>query len=296
MTLQTMMPLLMPALRGATRSPVLRAAGPRLLSAKAGEQGASPADSKAARGAHFDGKYLLPHPAWSEAELSGVSPQWPEPGNIRETLARAAIRTIRFNFDVLTGFKFRPTEQAWLSRMIFLETIAAVPGFCGAAIRHLRSLRLMQRDRGWINCLLSEAENERMHLLSFLELRQPGPIMRMMVFLSQGIFWNFYFVMFLLSPRFAFALVSNLEVEAVKTYTHCLEEIDHGSLQHWQGRAAPEIARNYWNLGEQATLRDMIRHIRADEAHHRKVNHELSTLDPYKQANPFVEDPDHARL
>ena len=30
----------------------------------------------------------------------------------------------------------------------------------------------MRRDYGWIHTLLSEAENERMHLLTFLELGQ----------------------------------------------------------------------------------------------------------------------------
>ena len=32
----------------------------------------------------------------------------------------------------------------------------------------------MQRDHGWIHTLLEEAENERMHLMTFLQLRKPG--------------------------------------------------------------------------------------------------------------------------
>lgn len=206
---------------------------------------------------------------------------------MRERVARLAIRIIRFNFDLLTGFMFKPTEARWLSRMIFLETIAGVPGFCGAAIRHLRSLRAMERDRGWIHSLVGEAENERMHLLTFLEIRKPSWFMSLMVALSQAVFWNFYFVSFLLSPKFSFALVSSLEIQAVKTYTHCLEEIEHGTLRHWKTIPAPEIAVNYWNLSKDATLKEMIYHIRADEAHHRHCNHVFSTLEPYKDANPF---------
>jgi len=49
----------------------------------------------------------------------------------------------------------------WLMRILFLETIAGVPGFTAAMIRHLRSLRIMRRDGGWIHMLLEEAENER---------------------------------------------------------------------------------------------------------------------------------------
>ena len=58
--------------------------------------------------------------------------------------------------------------------MIFLETVAGVPGMVGGMLRHLHSLRTMRRDHGWIRTLLAEAENERMHLLTFMELRQPG--------------------------------------------------------------------------------------------------------------------------
>lgn len=35
----------------------------------------------------------------------------------------------------------------------------------GGTLRHLRSMRLLKRDGGWIHSLLEEAENERMHLL-----------------------------------------------------------------------------------------------------------------------------------
>lgn len=52
--------------------------------------------------------------------------------------------------------------------MIFLETVAGVPGFVAGMVRHLRSLRNMERDQGWIHTLIEEAENERVHLLTFL--------------------------------------------------------------------------------------------------------------------------------
>jgi threonyl-tRNA synthetase len=90
-------------------------------------------------------------------------------------------------------------------------------------LRHLRSLRLMRRDNGWINTLLEEAENERMHLLTFMEMRKPGPLFRASVIAAQGIMFNLLFVGYLLSPKFCHSLVGYLEEEAVKTYTHALE-------------------------------------------------------------------------
>lgn len=56
------------------------------------------------------------------------------------------------------------TEKTWLNRVLFLETVAGVPGFVAGMHRHLRALRLMKRDNGWIHTLLEEAENERVHL------------------------------------------------------------------------------------------------------------------------------------
>ena len=70
-------------------------------------------------------------------------------------------------------------------------------------------------DGGWIHSLLAEAENERMHLLTFLELKQPGPFMRLMVLLAQGVFFNTFFLAYLLSPSFCHRFVGYLEEEAV---------------------------------------------------------------------------------
>ena len=77
-----------------------------------------------------------------------------------------------------------------------------VPGFAAAMIRHLHSLRRMQRDHGWIHTLLEEAENERMHLMTFLQLRKPGPIFRFTVIFAQYIFTAGFFTAYLISPKF----------------------------------------------------------------------------------------------
>ena len=72
-------------------------------------------------------------------------------------------------------------ERAWLNRCIFLETVAGVPGIIGGMARHLRSLRTLERDHGWIHHLLQEAENERMHLFFFLRMRNPGITFRLLI-------------------------------------------------------------------------------------------------------------------
>mmetsp|Transcript_90954 Transcript_90954/g.136243 ORF Transcript_90954/g.136243 Transcript_90954/m.136243 type:complete len:273 (+) Transcript_90954:110-928(+) len=224
---------------------------------------------------------------WTENQLNDVTVSHRPPKNIIDYLALYTIKTMRFNFDIISGYAIFPqTESTWLNRIIFLETVAGVPGSIAGTLRHLASLRRMKRDHGWIRTLLDEAENERMHLLTALELKNPGKMFRLAVMLSQGIFYNFFFVAYMVSPRFCHRLVGYLEEEAVTTYTKCLEEFKKGNLPVWEKTAAPVIAKNYWKLKDNATMLDVIRVIRADEANHRDVNHTLAGLD-VDDVNPF---------
>ena len=139
---------------------------------------------------------------------------------------------------------------------------------------------------GWIHTLLEEAENERMHLLTAIELKQPGPVMRFFVFMAQGVWFNFFFLSYLISPRFCHRMVGYLEEEAVKTYTEVVKLIDGRFIEDWVTERPPEIAMKYWKMKEDATMRDLILQIRADEASHREVNHCLADLDP-ETLNPY---------
>ena len=59
---------------------------------------------------------------------------------------------------------FPHTQTHTMIQVVFLETVAGVPGMAAGMIRHLHSLRRMERDHGWIHTLLEEAENERKFL------------------------------------------------------------------------------------------------------------------------------------
>eukprot|EP01054_Gregarina_sp_Poly1_P005743 Gregarina_sp_Poly_1__5742@NODE_3019_length_1447_cov_301_934058_g1909_i0_p1_GENE_NODE_3019_length_1447_cov_301_934058_g1909_i0NODE_3019_length_1447_cov_301_934058_g1909_i0_p1_ORF_typecomplete_len178_score17_02AOX/PF01786_17/3_5e66COQ7/PF03232_13/0_0073_NODE_3019_length_1447_cov_301_934058_g1909_i05641097 len=172
-----------------------------------------------------------------------------------------------------------------IRRIVFLETVAGVPGMVGAAIRHLRSLRKLQRDYGWIHTLLEEAENERMHLMTALLLNNPGPITRIAVVGAQGVFLTWYTLMYLLSPTYCHRFVGYLEEEAVKTYTDLVHKIDQDKLPGFK-TLAPRACQVYYQLPETATLRDVFLAMRADEAHHREVNHTFADLAP-NSINPF---------
>lgn len=151
--------------------------------------------------------------------------------------------------------------------------MAAVPGMVAGMLRHLRSLRLVKHDGGWIHHLLHEAENERMHLMTWMKIMQPNLAERALVTLVQGIFFNFYMLTYLFFPKTCHRFVGYLEEEAVISYTAFLQEIDKGHIENIK---APQIAIDYWHLKEDATLRDVVLAVRLDEAAHRDVNHHLS--------------------
>ena len=47
---------------------------------------------------------------------------------------------------------------------------------------------------------------------------------------AQGLFFNAYFVVYMISPKYCHAAVGYLEEEAVKTYTHLLHVSEEGGL------------------------------------------------------------------
>ena len=150
-------------------------------------------------------------------------------------------------------------------RFIFLETLAGIPGIVAGTLRHLHSIRRFQPDQGWIKTLLEESYNERMHLLTFLDMYRPGWLMRFMVFAAQGVFYNTMFVSYLISPRVCHRFVGYLEEEAVHTYTRCIEEMDRGMLPGWTDPEfrIPEVAVRYWNIPEgKRDMRTLILYIR----------------------------------
>jgi len=230
----------------------------------------------------------MQHSVWTDQELNSVQKTHVAASGVADMAALTAVKLARWGFDTFSLYKFgKLTPDKVLNRAIFLETVAGVPGMCAGMLRHLRSLRRMDRDHGWIHTLLEEAENERMHLLTFVKLKQPGPVFRTSVMLTQGVFMNFFFVAYLISPTFCHRFVGYLEEEAVKTYSDILRAIDDGPLMQWNTTPAPQIAIDYWKMREDATMRDLILAVRADEANHRDVNHTLAGLRP-DQVNPFV--------
>ena len=140
------------------------------------------------------------------------------PRDLSDRFARSLTRLLRRFADAFFAKRYG-------HRAIVLETVAAVPGMVGSTLQHLRSLRRMSDDHGWVRRLMDEAENERMHLMTFIEIAQPSRLERLLVILAQGVFYNGFFLLYLLSPRTAHRVVGYFEEEAVISYTEYLEEV-----------------------------------------------------------------------
>ena len=191
-----------------------------------------------------------------------------QPRNFSDKVALIFTKMLRLFADFF--FKKRYGHRA-----VILETVAAVPGMVAGMLNHLKSLRKMQEGRGWIKILLDEAENERMHLMTFINIAKTSAFERFLVIFVQGVFFNLYFFMYLISPRTCHRIVGYFEEQAIISYTEYLEEIDSGNIEN---TPAPKIAIDYWNLSKFAKLRDVIIAVRNDEMGHRDVNHEFVSI------------------
>ncbi|WOR16071.1 alternative oxidase [Hyphomonas sp. FCG-A18] len=185
---------------------------------------------------------------------------------IRDRLAFGFVKFLRFFAD-------RFFQKRYGHRAVVLETVAAVPGMVGGMLQHLKALRRIRDDQGWIKELLDEAENERMHLMTFVKIAEPTLFERLLIMIVQAIFFVVYFILYLISPITAHRVVGYFEEEAVASYTHYLEELDAGRLENVP---APKIAIEYWSLASDARLRDVVLAVREDEAGHRDRNHSFA--------------------
>ena len=184
--------------------------------------------------------------------------------NISDMFASSMTKFFRFIADTFFAKRYG-------HRAVVLETIAGVPGMIAGVWMHFKSLRKMKSGYGpQIREMLAEAENERMHLMFFIEIAKPNFFERSLVLMSQVLFGLFYFFIYVFFTRTAHRMIGYFEDEAVKSYTEYLELVESGKVENIP---APALAIQYYKIGSDSKLSDLIRCVRADEEHHSETNH-----------------------
>ncbi len=184
--------------------------------------------------------------------------------NISDAFALSMTKFFRFIADTFFAKRYG-------HRAVVLETVAGVPGMVAGVWMHFKSLRKMKVGYGeQIREMLAEAENERMHLMFFIEIAKPNYFERFIVLFSQMIFGLFYLFMYVFFTRTAHRMIGYFEDEAVKSYTEYLELVESGKVENIP---APKLAISYYGIGSDSKLSDLIRCVRADEEHHSETNH-----------------------
>ena len=184
--------------------------------------------------------------------------------NISDAFALSMTKFFRFIADTFFAKRYG-------HRAVVLETVAGVPGMVAGVWMHFKSLRKMKVGYGeQIREMLAEAENERMHLMFFIEIAKPNYFERFIVLFSQMIFGLFYLFMYVFFTRTAHRMIGYFEDEAVKSYTEYLEMVESGKVENIP---APKLAISYYGIGSDSKLSDLIKCVRADEEHHSETNH-----------------------
>ena len=187
-----------------------------------------------------------------------------KPKNFSDKFALMMTKFFRFIADTFFAKRYG-------HRAVVLETIAGVPGMIAGVWMHFKSLRKMKSGYGpQIREMLAEAENERMHLMFFIEIAKPNYFERTVVLMSQVLFGLFYFFIYVFFTRTAHRMIGYFEDEAVKSYTEYLEIVESGKVENIP---APALAIQYYKIGSDSKLSDLIRCVRADEEHHSETNH-----------------------
>ena len=97
----------------------------------------------------------MAHPVYKLQDIEVIKKYHHDPEGIKDKLALTMVKSVRTFFDTITGYNpEKMNERDWLLRCIILETVAGVPGMVAGLHRHLRSLRTLEHDHGWIHHLL----------------------------------------------------------------------------------------------------------------------------------------------
>ena len=161
-----------------------------------------------------------------------------QPRRFSDRFALAVVKSARLAADALF-------DDRYGHRAVLLETVAAVPGMVAASLLHLKCLRRMIDDNGWIRTMMDEAENQRAHLMVFVQIARPSLPERLLILFAQGLVYNTFFLHLSRLSGDGPEVTAYAAEDAVRGYTQYLAGLESGQ---YENMPAPPLSLAYWNL------------------------------------------------
>lgn len=164
-------------------------------------------------------------------------------------------------------------RSSYAEHALVLEAVLASLQTSGAAHLQYAALRNLRVNRELIEDLLGEASNEHLHLLVLRRVTTLSWYGKAAIWKMQFIYTPLYRLLFICSPSIALRTVAYAQERLAGIYADWLLSLMCGASANTD---APQIAIQYWNLGDDATLIELANMLIADTAKNRDRNHQIA--------------------
>eukprot|EP00887_Chlorella_sp_A99_P000819 scaffold5.g819.t1 len=238
-------------------------------------------------GAHCHAAALLARV--TEEYLASIQPSHRNPAAWFEMVAwywhLAVAALVSLLTNTWTTDSLTETTATW--RMLFFCAAGQAGGAVAALANHASSVLRNRPDNGWVHTCLANAECARVHGGILAMAARPSLPMRVLGLALQVALFFQFLPIYLLSPSVFHAYCGYRAEEQMFNYSQALKLIDTGRFRRWRGAHAPPLALSYYGLAPEASLRDALLRMRADEACIHHVDFTFASLTPGSR-NPFV--------
>lgn len=249
------------------------------------------------------GSYIAPHPllrrqgvdvvgfiqqreneAYTEAYLESVVPVHQLPRRWYERAAWRWLLAVRTVVGLLTGTfgrSQRVSERQLARRAMMLNCDGQATALSAVVIGHCRSMVRNTSDSGWVHTLAAEVECMRAQYAIWAALSPPSTMERIFDLMLTLNLLTQCCIVYLVAPSIIHAYQvyrAGEDLFWLGTTRHMLGR--PGRLPTWEQAKAPGPAHAFYALPPDASFKDVLRRMMADEASLRAINHQLAGLAP----------------
>lgn len=207
----------------------------------------------------------VPHNVWSQQSVAGVRVTVVEPGSIADGAAFAATRFLGGFLDLLTATTGIASGR--LRKIVVLEAATTAPASSRLVLRRLRTVSRWREEQKWLELFLRDDAKTDRFLNIGSSLKELRPVDRLTVGILQQVFARGFGLAFLLWPRFGRLFAEHVHEELIQAYTQLADDLDKGCIPELSRKKVPVEVLKRFSLPPEATLSQVIEHIRQDRLH-----------------------------